>query len=340
MVNHSLFNIFKTRVQPSVEQVYVVPLIRPEFPKTDYLSLLYAPLKANNPRVQIHSISVWSHFRFIIAQSVGHKPILHYHWLEFQDMKSALAMPYKLFCIWLYCTLGGKLVWTVHNLEPHSKRWVSLHQGMHRWMARNASVVLTHSRSAARLAEEYLQVNPVKLVVHPHPSFPAAILPKEMALKAFKKLINSNLESNTPILLMAGAISRYKGILEVIEVLQSIPGAWRIVIAGYVKKGQSKLAEAIYKKAAEDPRVSFLPRFIQEDEYSILFSAADVCLFNFSDILTSGGVEMARAYQKSIYLPDLPALQDYKGHDLIRFFTSIDDLREQLLIFMQEYRNG
>ncbi|MCG8372928.1 MAG: hypothetical protein MI700_05325 [Balneolales bacterium] len=340
MVITSLHDIY-LQVQPKVQRVFVVPLIRFDFKETDYLYLLYKPILEHHSEIKIHSISALGHFRFVLAQLLGQKSVLHYHWLEFQDVKSLLGMPYKLLCIGVYCLLGGKMVWTVHNLQPHNRKYLSLHKTIHSWMARKSINVLVHSNTAQEQVSRFLDVSESKIFVHPHPPFPAKNISRAEALQKLENEILANsINHKYPIFLMIGTISTYKNIPEVLEVLEDVSGNYSFVVAGYVKKGQAKLSEFLQSKSHSLEWFHYIPGFIPEDFYAVLLSASDVCVFNYTQILTSGGIEMAKAYNRTIFAPNISTITELRNHDKIKLFDSRKELKKLVRDFSNSYTNG
>lgn len=321
-----------SRVNKHFKKVFVVPLIRYDYPKTDYLYLLYEDMILHANEIEVKSISVFNHYKFVIAAIFSNKSILHYHWLEFQNIKALLGMPYKMICIGLYKLFGGTIVWTVHNLKPHDKKFLDFHHFIHKWMAKNASIIHVHSPSACSVVSEYLEVLTDKILVLKHPEFPFDSVPKEEAIQDFlANYGDGRTYLEKPVFLIFGGISEYKGIREIIEFLTSKENNFTLIIAGYVKVGQESLHRFIIKKTIDDNRVIYIPSFIPEEHYPHLLQASDICVFNYDEILTSGGVEMAKAYQKKIIAPNRGCLQDLKDYSNISLFNTKNELEELLL---------
>ncbi|GAB5408760.1 MAG: hypothetical protein BalsKO_11250 [Balneolaceae bacterium] len=330
-----------SQVNKHFSKVFVVPLIRYNFPKTDYLYLLYKDLLTQPDKPEIKSICVFNHYKFVLEPILTKNTILHYHWLEFQNAKALLGMPYKLLCIALYWLLGGTIIWTVHNLSPHDKKYLKLHEIIHRWMARRATVLHVHSPTAVSIVAKYLAIEKDKIVVLRHPTFPAEELNKEEAQKEFlsnygdgKKILKS------PVFLIFGGISEYKGIREIIEILSSQEQVFSLIIAGYVKVGQEELHNFIINKTIDDPRVTYVPSFIPEEHYPHLFHSSDICVFNYDEILTSGGIEMALAYQKKIIAPNLGGLKDLEKESNVSLFDSKEELKKKIYETLSHTENG
>ena len=318
-------------INKHIETVFVVPLIRFDFPKTDYLFLLYRDL-IKEKKINIVSISVFAHFKFVLSAILNRKTILHYHWLEFQDFKSLIAMPYKLLCILLYRLFGGDIIWTVHNLKPHDKKYLSLHLRIHTWMANLASVVHVHAASSVPVVSNTYTIPSDKIRVLKHPDFPAEILHRETAQNELLSLYgDGRSELSNPVFLIFGGISEYKGIRDIIGLLSEMKNDFTLIIAGYVKPGQESLHNFIIEYTIDDPRVIYVPSFIPEEHYSFLFNASDICIFNYSEILTSGGVKMAQAYNKQIIAPNYGELKELKKQPNVSLFDSKKELQALII---------
>lgn len=325
MATHSLFGIYK-RLRTEPLHLFVVPLIRYDYPSTDYLTNLYLPIRQDHPEINIHSTSALKHYEFVLAQLFGKQPILHYHWLEFQDWKSLVGMPYKLFCIALFTLFGGKLVWTVHNLVPHTKRWIKANRLINKWMARRANTILAHTPTACALAAEYLNLPIDQIEVYPHPPFPTLSIHRHVAIQQLEETFEVNISPKATLFMMASAISGYKQIPATIRALQQCTGNWQFFISGYIKKGETALDQELRLLASEDKRIIYKPGFISEELYPVLMNAADVCVFNFDAILYSGAVEMARSYQKAIIAPNLGGLADLEHEPQVSLFNTSKEL--------------
>ena len=320
-----------SKVSSRVSTVYVVPLIRYSFPKTDYLYQLCKQFLEKPSETEIKSIGVFTHYKFVLDAIFRRNTILHYHWLEFQDLKSLSAMPYKLFCIWLYQLFGGNIIWTVHNVTPHDEKFLPLHLTIHKWMARMATLIHIHSKSSINRVCEYLDISSSKFIVLKLPRFPCTEILKQDALAKFLEFYGSGKKSlKTPVFLVFGGLSAYKGIEDIVTILTSSKKDFTLIIAGYVKKGQKPLHNFIVESTIHDARVHYVPAFIPEEHYPYLLGTADICVFNYRNILSSGGMAMALSCKKRVIAPNKGDLQELKNHDLVSLFETREGLSSLL----------
>jgi glycosyltransferase involved in cell wall biosynthesis len=326
-----------TSVNPEAEIIYVVPLIRYSHKKSDYLYLLYEEL-IESQKYRIESVSVFNHFKLITGKLTRKNAILHYHWLEFQDLKSLMGMPWKLCCICLFKLLGGNIVWTLHNEFPHDQKYLKLHSFLHRKMASWADALHVHCSSAVKTMSEKLHAQTEKFWLVEHPDFPANPTLKNKAKKYLNNEYGIQFRSKFPVFLMFGNISRYKQIEKVAESIIEENLDCTLVIAGPVKKGNNELYKELEMLAEQDQRIHLVPRFIPEKHVSWFYSASDICVFNYREILSSGGYHMAKAYKKTVIAPDMGCLSDEKNKPMIHLFKSqkemVEMLRGQITTFL------
>lgn len=308
MKNQSLSDIYSSLGILNAT-IYVVPKIRTDFPASDYLHLLYKPF-INDDKYNIKSLSFSEHFRFVVNYLFQRNCLLHYHWIEFQDLKSFLGMFYKLPCIYLYNLIGGKIVWTVHNLEPHGGKFLKTHLRIHKWMSKISDVVLAHSETAAELVISKFDIDKEKVKIVPHPNFPSTFVSREESVNFLNSAFHWNIDHARPIALIWGNIAEYKKIDQLLELTEKYELDLQIIIAGSVKKGDEKIAKRIEKLASSNSDFYLKAQFIDEEHIPYFFGATDFCLFNFDKILTSGSVEMALSYKKDVIAPRISSLKD------------------------------
>lgn len=314
-----------TSINEDADIIYVVPLIRHTHKKTDYLYLLYEDIiKAESYKLK--SISVFDHFKLVAGILSDKKAILHYHWLEFQDLKSLFGMPWKMFCIYLFQLLGGNIVWTLHNEFPHDQKYLGLHNYLHKKMAQWADILHVHCSKAASIMSDRLKAPKEKFRLIPHPEFPVEPIPKSTAISHLNNRYNCELFEDEPILLMFGNISRYKQIEQVSDIIIEEDLLCKLIIAGPVKKGNMKLYDELKAKEKRSSQIKLIPEFIPEDRVSWFYSAADISVFNYREILSSGGFHMAKSYENIIIAPRLGCLSEKEHLPNVNLFNSPDEL--------------
>lgn len=316
-----------------ITHLFVVPLIRFNYKQSDYLYLLYKGfIEDPESPFKIHSTSILHHFKFVWYALRKRDVLLHYHWLECTDLKSLSGMIYKLICIALFKAFGGKLVWTVHNIMPHDRQYRSLNYKIRSYMAHKADLLHVHCETAVQEVSSFYGLSEGKFRVIPHPEFPAESISRKKAIKKLNKKRGFDLKKEDQIFLMFGNISAYKKILETAQIFTALPRHKKLLIAGPVKKGQLNVYHELKKVASKNSNILLYPHFISEESVPLYHNVADCVLFNYREILTSGGVALARSYNRPIIAPKLGCLKEVQGEDIF-LFDSQEELRQLLTEF-------
>jgi len=333
-----LLNEYKT-LQPDVQKIFVVPLINEVNKQTDYLYQLYKTLiEEKNPEYpEIESLSVFAHPQFFLSRLKGEKILLHYHWFEVKDIKSLLGIFWKLFWIVLFKISGGKLIWTVHNKYPH-EGYRALNKYVRIIMAQLANRLHVHCGSAIELVTPILKTKKEKFFVVPHPGFEVKISSKEESRSVLnKKYLTNRLKPDDKLFLMFGAIARYKGMNEVVDVFNKPSLNKKLVIAGYIKKGNEDYFTELNKLIDDKEIIIIIAKLIPDEDVPIFFNSADYIIFNYDDVLTSGGVNLALSYKKPVVIPSLGCLKELKGEGIFHF--DVEGNRKQSLFSLLEKLN-
>jgi len=300
--------------------LYVVPLIRYSYKKSDYLYLLYQDIIENRAdQFSVKSVSVWKHFLFVFRAIVSRDVILHYHWLECTDIKSLAGMTNKLVCIFLFKALGGHLVWTVHNKRPHDNRFRRLNYKIQSWMASRADIIHVHCQSAVDEISHFFNQPASKFRVVDHPSFPSTMIERDEAIELLNNERDLALNPSDTIFLMFGNISSYKQIEKVCRMFTELEPDKKLLIVGPVKKGQMSTFNTIKKFGSKNDNIIVIPHFIPERMVPFYMNAADCVVFNYRRILTSGGAELARSYDRPVLAPAMGCLTELDEENITLF---------------------
>ncbi|MEL6820419.1 MAG: glycosyltransferase [Calditrichota bacterium] len=313
-------------IEPKVSRVYVMPSIPAVSAQNPYLRLFYAPIEDSD--IILSSTSRLSPI-ILFRRILGEKSIVHHHWFECHNLFSMINLIYKLKILFVYRLFGGKLIWTVHNLQPHHQRYRRANKILRNLWSRLPNRLHVHCRAAAREASAHLSVSPERFFVVPHPFYPVQQVEKREAkidlAKRFPQLENLS----APIVLMQGYIAEYKGIKAVLEILQKHSIHLNLIIAGPVKRYEEAYASKI-KELTEDLRnAHYIEGYLEQEDLDMLFNAADYVLLNYQNILHSGGAILAESYDKPIIAPRKGCLMELEN---ARLFSN----EEELLKILQE----
>ena len=307
-------------------KLFVAPSIRYTHKKSDYLYLFYKELLESDD-FKISDVSAIGHLNFIFYQLFKRDAILHYHWIQYSGFWAGIGFFFKLMCIYLYLMAGGKLVWSLHNkLPPDCKReW--LHFKIRRWMAKKSERILVECEAAIDDISTYFSVSPDKFRILPHPGYPPQLMPRAGAIEAINHRYQVQIKVQDRIFLMLGHISSYKQIAKVCKIFSEEATQKKLLIVGPVKKGQMNYYKEIRRSIRNQDNVILIPQFIKEDFVPEFMNATDFVLFNYRDVLVSGGVPLAQSYNKTIILPRKGCLPEMEEENL-KFFKTQEELKE------------
>lgn len=317
MAKNELLTVYR-ELLPALEKIYVIPDIRRTATRNSYLSLLYQSLDAAAPDISLHSFSFLSP-AILLRRLLGEKAVLHHHWFQFHDLRSFLNAIWKIIVLAMFRLMGGKVVWTVHNRYPHHRQYRRGNRWLRYIWARLPQRIHVHCASAATEMTEILNLSPAKFFIHPHPDYPSSPLPKADARKQLAALFPQFNFSEKPLFLMFGYIADYKGIWEVVELVKSVSPQIQLLIAGPVKWGNENYWEKVSEAAAGNTDIFLAGDFIPENQMPVLMSAADYVLFNYRDILNSGGVVLAMNYRQQIIAPARGCLKELSDKNITLF---------------------
>lgn len=319
MNNDNLIEVYES-ISPGVKKIFVVPLIRFNMKQTDYLFLLYKNFfESNNSGIKIKSLSAAAHPEFFFSRVKKEKSVLHYHWFEVHDVKSLIGMLWKMLWIKLYKLSGGKIVWTIHNKFPHTNNFSKVNNYCRKHLAELADKIHVHCSFAVEIMSEKLSVNKNKFFVLKHPEFPAKLIDNEKAKKLLTEKYPTLKFDNKKSFLMFGAIADYKGIKEAAVLFKNDFTDQLLIIAGQVKPWDQKYFDELLLEINDCENIIVIKKMIPEEEVPLFFNSVDYALFNYKDILTSGGVIMALAYNKKIITPSIGCIEEFNSKNIIKF---------------------
>lgn len=316
-------------INKNVQAVYVFPDIKRFSIYNPYLKIFYKDLLSQSDKPdQIHCTSPHPLLPFFIVKRLfGEKSIVHFHWLQFLNFRGFLILLWKMSLILLYKSLGGHIVWTIHNKHLHSKRFLHLNIFFRKLMAKIATKLHVHCNEAVHIMAPLLEVNKEKFFIIEHPMYQVTLIEQKQAREYLVKKISSNIDISKPLFLMYGNIGGYKGIVEVIQLFTENTG--QLIIAGECKKGERNYLRCIETEVTNKKNIHLISKFLSQEEEMYLFNASDCIIFNFKDILSSGSVMLALSYKKEIVIPNISCLKELSGPGVYKF-NSQTELHDQI----------
>lgn len=239
-----------------------------------------------------------------------HCDAIHFHWLHPYIVRStrlgSVFRGLQLILELLILRLAGKrLVWTVHNLHNHQGQHRDVERWTYRWVSRIVHQIICHSQYAADCASVAYGASRVKMAVTPHPRWDQ--YPNTTSSKAGRDQLG--LDWDAPVFLLIGRVAPYKGVEDLISAFRQLSDrSARLIIAG--GSISDEYEDVIRDLSRPDHRIQLHLRFIEDHEMQVFMNAADVVVFPFQEILTSGSVLLAMEFGKPCIVPAIGAIPE------------------------------
>jgi glycosyltransferase involved in cell wall biosynthesis len=227
--------------------------------------------------------------------------IVHVQFLPMLTSRTPLDLWFVQLCRWR----GSKIVLTVHDLLPHNtgERHKQIFQDLYQRVDR----IICHSDSVRHRLSNEFSVPEEKVSVIPHgPFFFDLPATAERTLQSF------DLTPHNLVVLWQGIISPYKGIDLLLEAWQHVEEAVEDVHLLVVGTGPRELLDQIREQISRLhlQHVRLHPRFISTEELVALYRSAEIVVYPYRAITTSGALATGLSLGKTIVASDLPVFRE------------------------------
>lgn len=210
---------------------------------------------------------------------------------------------------------GTRVIHTVHNLLPHGERGFDV--ALYARLYQSADALVCHSEQTERDLEQFFSIDPERIYVVPHgPLFADAPVRSKQECRA-----RFGLDPTRQVFLAHGVLRAYKGTDLLLRAWAKLMAQWcgaprpLLLIAGH---GSEAEVRALRQEAASlelnDDTVRMDLRYSTAHEVPFYFGAADVLLYPYRNITTSGALLTGLNYCKPIIASDLLPFRDYLRH--------------------------
>lgn len=234
--------------------------------------------------------------------------IIHVQYLPLLERNIPLEL-----CLLRYCRfLGSSLVATVHDVVPHDRLAAGGQQFKRAFEMMDA--LICHSEAARMQVSVQFSIPWERVRVIPHG--PLFFDPQQTDSRAVARA-RCGADGDECIVLCQGMVRPYKGIeflLDAWAELQRSAVRAKLIIAG---RGESDLLDSIRKKVhtlgiEDSVRLCF--EFLSTEAMISCYRAADIAVYPYKAITTSGALMTGIAQAKAIVATGLPAFRELLEH--------------------------
>ncbi|CAN5429420.1 glycosyltransferase family 4 protein [soil metagenome] len=257
--------------------------------------------------------------------------VVHVQYLPMLRWRVPIDLWFLEFCRWR----GSKIVLTVHDLLPHDT--AKAYQKTFDELYAMVDAIICHSEHIRTRLRDEFDVDISRVSVIPHGPF-FYDLPETKDVETARAF---GVEEGQLLVLWQGIIFPYKGVDLLLDAWQHVEArgsAACLVIAG---TGPAELLESIREQVERLglKQVKLHFRFISTEELVAMYRQADVVVYPYRAITTSGALATGLALGKTILASDLPVFRELLKNDenaLLVDPTRTDALAETLLRLIEE----
>jgi glycosyltransferase involved in cell wall biosynthesis len=303
-------------------------------PKNDnpYQELLYAPMRRQGIPVSYGGDLTKSHtlnqlllpLELLCRRARGFD-VVHIHWLfgfRFYGAhrhRELLRVSRLWFGVILRLTrmLGYRVVWTTHNVLPHSPIFDD-DIAARRRLVSACDLVIVHAANAVdglrAIGATPTRVCTIPPGVYDDPQF--ATLPPPPPRPPTH-------------LLCFGQVAAYKGVEDLLEVVGTLAAPITVTVAG--RCPDPGLRARLERLAAARPdAINLQLHHVDEEKIAPLFSAAHAAVLPFRRVTTSSSVILALASGRPVLVPGLAAFDGIPPEAIVRYEPGVAGLRDGL----------
>lgn len=271
-------------------------------------------------------------FRWRNALKIKRRDTLYFHWIhsDYQHNNLLIMMikSFLLIVFFLYLkVMNVKLVWTLHNLYPHSYKYKWLERIVRNIVLKIVDNIFVASDSIKlSVLQEYRSIPEQKISIIKHGHYRGVYPEKQIN---FRK--EYGIDENETVYLFFGAIKKYKGVINLINnFIEVAKENDRLIIAGKPDEEMEKeLAPHINNP---DNRIIFDLRFLPDDELVPLIKSSDFVVLPFEAITTSGSAILAASYEKTVITINHPTFKEYFTSGMAILYEGNTKLKEAMIL--------
>ena len=266
--------------------------------------------------------------------------VLHLHWLHFFYRRESLVETVRQYALFseslTYAkSLGYRIVWTLHNLYPHERPFPDIDHLARLLVSQLADFMIAHCDYGAVKARE-LFFRQDNITVLPHGNF-IDVFPNEISRRDAREGLG--LLEDDFVYLYFGNARSYKGIEDLLEAFSEIDESDAVLLLAMRDSFNKAYGQEIVEKSKGRNRVVVqTSEYFAVSEFQNFLNAADVGVFPFSQVMTSGSTIQALGFGLPVIVPELGCLAEliderigvlYDAKDRKGLFGALRDIRKR-----------
>lgn len=300
-------------------------VVFPFYPDNDWQEIVYADLRRDGVDITVlESIRVEPWMRDILHD--GGSLILHLNWTTPISQTSAdvVASMTEVLRVLDELTqfrrLGGRILWTVHNVLPHELKYLSSELVLCQGLANLADTIMIMNPDTPQLVSDWYTLPPAKTTQIDHPSYVGRFPNTVSAAEARHA---HGLSSDDVVLLFVGSIRPYKGLEDLIPAFEKAhakDNRLKLLVAGPLGPGYS--GEQIDELFAPRAGLTAEIGYINADRMQYWCNAADVMVLPYRESLNISVVSLAASFGLPVLIRRAPSSEYLHAQDWVSYMDS------------------
>jgi len=199
--------------------------------------------------------------------------------------------------------LGGRIVWTVHNILPHDTRFPDVDAKLCQGVVDAAERVHVMSPRTLELVSSWYEIPPSKVVHVPHPAY-HGVYPSHISQARARAELG--IPPHVITFVMFGLLAPYKGLTELLDAYDTLclraPGRYALIVAGAPTDDEE--TQAACERLLTHPSAYAALRKVPVDEVQLYLRSADIAVFPYRRSLNSGALALALTFGLPVVLRD------------------------------------
>lgn len=242
--------------------------------------------------------------------------IFIFNWIEgLQSNNVTIAYTKKKLMLIILKLMGKKIVWTLHNKQPHDSS-NPIQIKIMKFMVKISDKIIIHSKESVEVINS-LTSNPEKcdkkILYVPHPNYIGAY-PSEEEIEV--------VDTKKLKFLFVGAVKPYKNVELLIESFREIKTDLQIELLIAGKASSEAYKNSIVELVNDCPNIKLNLKFIPDEELVKVISKNDILIlpYDIKSSLNSGTIILAFSNKKTVISPLIGTLKDYKDKSFFYYY--------------------
>jgi beta-1,4-mannosyltransferase len=255
-----------------------------------------------------------------LRRSRARVDVLHFHWPGAYYVYNSASRPLRLagtsarlalFAGRLAAAraLGYRIVWTIHQPQPHESAAPALDRLAGIVLARAANDLHVHDRNTEERARRQLLLGSRPVHVIPHGAYDGVYAPPRPAAEARAEL---GIAADAYVFLAFGLIRRYKDVDALTAAFSALDEPEAVLLVAGMPI-DDETAATVRAAAAADPRIRTILEFVPDDRVADLYAATDAAVVARADGGTSGALVLALSLGVPVVAANSPTYAELTG---------------------------